>query len=347
MYSDDESEVSSHSSGSLQRRALKARAAAEAAEKPAQDFGDEYGYDDEAPEVMSSDSGSMPDCGGLRGPVPESSVPAVCMERCVVFIDCSLFDPTRLQGDPNEHVVECCMRVVHYPFEAPRVASTQTLLYTPKASASNMTKVARAQTAQRWQQQMTVRHGVPCVPRGTVTGFEDLRNTVRTLRVHVNEYLHLLAEQRALRRRGEIPALSPDTDTRVSMHLTEAEMLPDLAALLRGVVEAATETCDAEVMPHQVAFLTTEKQRDEVCRALLWMQKSAGVALPPHQVFTVTSALGEDWERLVAEEMPHFNCGYHRLLMTNKYGNPPHCCEGTVRAMAHVVDAAVRSLHGG
>ncbi|KAG5475605.1 hypothetical protein LSCM4_04187 [Leishmania orientalis] len=95
-------------------------------------------------------------------------------------------------------------------------------------------------------------------------------------------------------------------------------------------------------MKPRIDFLTTTRQRDEVCCALLWLQKNARVSLPPYQACAVASTLGEDWEDLVAGELTHFCCGYHSYLITNEYGNIRHCCESTVSAMALVIDTAVR-----
>ncbi|KAK7198107.1 hypothetical protein NESM_000767100 [Novymonas esmeraldas] len=332
MYSDDNSEVSSTDSGAAPPR-LNPQNNSSADRKCEND---DYYYEDD--ECDSDRAAEEP-----YAAVGESAVPLDCLERCVVFVDCALFDPMRPPGDPNERVVECSMRVVQYPFVSPRPEATETMLYTAEVSTSNMTKVVRAQTAQRWIQLIKSHHGVPCFPEGTTTGFTDLHNTVRTFRVYVEEYCHSL--QRAKAKRVTFGKSSAaDDDTRVLVALKEEEIVLEVPKMLRRVIDAATRCCQAEKMPHQIAFLTTGRRRDEVCRGLLWLQSRAKVSLPPYQVFTVQDLLGKDWETLVTRELAHFNCGYHSYLMTNEYGNRRHCCESTVSSMAHVLDAAVRQL---
>ncbi|KAG5475348.1 hypothetical protein LSCM1_03461 [Leishmania martiniquensis] len=360
MYSDSELEASSCSYRSLQRQAPK-RTKGRTHKKPEADCGAHDDFVRSAPGLLGRHSGGG--AAWTQGtssdaycvPVGESSLPVECLERCAVLIDCAMFDPTRPKGDINERVVECSMRVVQYPFEEPEHEATETILYLAEVSASNMAKLTRAQTAQRWRHLIESHHGIPCVTRGMSAGFDDLRKTTRTFRVYMDEYCHTLLDNKksagdlsrvtAKAREGPCGVSTYTAEKRVMVARAEAELLSFIRGMLSRVIEAATRTCQSEDMKRCVAFLTTKRQYKEVCCALLWLQKKAKVPLPPYQVFTIASALGEDWEELVVGEQAHFCCGYHSYLMTNEYGNFRHCCESTVSATANAIDTAVRQLH--
>ncbi|AIN99494.1 hypothetical protein LPMP_271120 [Leishmania panamensis] len=359
MYSSDESELSCDSSGSLQQQP-NTRTQTNA-QKQYDDGPDVYdNFDDKEPEVVTTDSDEsatyVQGTGdrGYWGPVGESTLPTECIERCAVLIDCSMFDPALPQGDRNEQVVEWSIRVIQYPFQALEHELAETMLYIAEVDASYMTKLVRAQTMQRWRQLIASHHGVPCLPRGISYQFKELHRTIRTFRTYVDEFCHsLLDEKKGPSRvaKGASQQLSgsgaASEDTCMIVARTKEEVLDYLPDKFWRIIEAATKTCESEEMKRQIAFFTAERRRDEVLRALLWLQKKAKISLPPYHVFTIASSLGEEWEELVAREMTNFCCRYHSHLMINKYGNPHHCCESTVGAMAHVINAAVRQQHGG
>ncbi|KPA80936.1 hypothetical protein ABB37_04332 [Leptomonas pyrrhocoris] len=337
MYSEDASTVSSRSGDSeeLQHVAAEQTGAAKAMGESASS--------DEAPIVVESDDSYDEDADNVfHGAVQASTVPVACLERCAIFFDGARFDPRSQIGDDNERVVECSMAVVEYPFCRPTCEAPKTLIHTPALSVKKITKIQRAVTVQRWGQLIAAQHGIPCTAEGASTGYEELQRTVRTYDEVIQRYYHMVKDGSSKNNGSDGTATKGTSE--MSVALSEADLYRTLPDMVWNTVVAAVNACRAERAHVEVAFLTTKKRYEEVCKCLLWLQTHAEVSFPPYQVFTVEEVLGEDWDALVTRERENCSCGYHNYLMTNNYGNRRHCCEGTVTAMLKVMQAAVRNL---
>lgn len=338
MYSDDESFVSSHSRASEelhciareQAGARRANLQASASVDPAPivEEDDNSGSDSRGTDAADVD-------GAFQGVVEESSVPLACLERCAIFVDAALFDPLSPAGDVNECLVECSMAVVEYPFCCPTAARTKTLIHMPVMSTNKMTKLLRATTVQRWEHLLTAQHGIPCLPHGVSTGFDEFLTMVDVFRAYLNNYRHVLSGS---------DGNGDGTGAHMTVALNEDDLYMKMRDTLFNTLNDAVQVWEAEESRTEVAFLTTANRLEEVRRCLLWLQTKTEISFPRYQVFTVEKVLGTDWGNLVTREQEHCSCGYHAYLMTNAYGNRRHCCEGVVTAMLRVMEAAVRNM---
>jgi hypothetical protein len=285
MYSDDEFTGSCHSSCSTELLRMGQEQARTNQPADARDSG----CSDGTPVIASSDENEEANNGcdneqgsSYHGPVGLTEVPTSCLERCAIFFDAALFDPRSGPGGSNECVVECSMKVAKYPFCQPTALPTTTLLYTPVVSAANMTKNARAITAQRWGQLMATQHGIPCEPKGTGTQYEELQKTARTYRTLIYSYCHTLREvKNTSSNNNSCSSTSNTPNAEMSVALTDDELHDKLPGIFWNTVNAALDACQTTRAPLEVAFLTTESRSEEVGRSLLWLQKKKSGSRSP------------------------------------------------------------------